>query len=64
MVHDFALPSAPDLVKVLPDEVSLKRAYYLLRHDDASGADSRLSRFADLLSAGIRRETARLEAIA
>lgn len=64
MVHDFALPSAPDLVKVLPAEVSLRRAYYLLRHADEAGAGGRLGQFADLLSAGIRRETARLEGLA
>lgn len=62
MVHDFALPSAPSLVKVLPREVSLRRAYYMLRHADEAGAGSRLARVTDLLSAGIRRETARLEA--
>lgn len=64
MVHDFALPFAPELVKVLPGEVSLSRAYYLLRHADEAGVGGRLGQFADILSAGIRRETARLEGLA
>ena len=64
MVHDFALPAAPELVKVLDGEVRLQRAYHLLRHADETGAAGRLSRVADLLCDGIRRETARLEALA
>ena len=61
VVHDFARPSAPELVTVLPDQ-ALHRAFYLLRHADAAGS-ARLGRFAELLTAGIRRETLRLEAI-
>lgn len=61
VVHDFALPFAPELVKVLADQLSLTRAFWLIRHEgDAHSA--RLSRFADLLGQGIRREVQRLEA--
>ena len=62
MVHDFALPSAPELVKVLPVEVSLTRAFWLIRHADDRRID-RLNRFADLLAQGLRREVLRLEAM-
>lgn len=34
VVHDFALPGAPDLVRVLPETISLKRSFYLVRHAD------------------------------
>lgn len=61
VVHDFALPFAPELVKVLPEEISLTRAFYLIRHHDDRRVE-RLNRFADLLGQGIRREVARLEA--
>ena len=60
VVHDFALPAAPELVKVIPDQVSLTRAFWLIRHAD-DGRVQRLNRFADLLGQEIRREMARLE---
>lgn len=63
IVHDFAMPSEPGLVKVLPDVVSLTRSFYLVRHADDRRVD-RLNRFAELLAQGIRREVARLEALA
>ena len=60
VVHDFALPSAPDLTRILPDEVSLTRAFWLIRHaDDARVA--RLNRFAEALVRESRAEMARLE---
>ena len=62
VVHDFALPSAPELVKVLPDTVHLTRAFWLIRHADDARAD-RLNRFASRLADGIRREVQRLEAL-
>ena len=62
VVHDFALPSAPELVKVLPDSVHLTRAFWLIRHADDARAD-RLNRFAARLGDGIRREIQRLEAL-
>lgn len=63
VVHDFAMSAAPGLVKVLPDQVSLTRSFYLIRHPDDRRVE-RLNRFAELLAQGIRREVARLEALA
>ncbi|MDW4548101.1 LysR family transcriptional regulator [Defluviimonas sp. D31] len=63
VVHDFALPAAPGLVKVLADKVSLTRSFYLIRHPDDRRVE-RLNRFAELLAQGVRREVARLEALA
>jgi DNA-binding transcriptional LysR family regulator len=62
MVHDFALPFAPELVKVLPGQISLMRSFWLIRHAD-DGRVERLNRFADLLIQGIRGELQRLEAL-
>jgi DNA-binding transcriptional LysR family regulator len=62
VVHDFALPSAPELVKILPQVVHLKRAFWLIRHADDARVD-RLNRFADLLALGLRKEVLRLEAL-
>lgn len=62
VVHDFALPSAPELVKVLSGEVHLTRAFWLIRHADDAQAN-RLNRFAARLGDGIRREVQRLEAL-
>ena len=62
VVHDFALPSAPELVRVIPDQVHLTRAFWLIRHAD-DGRIDRLSRFAARLGLGIRAEVARLEAM-
>lgn len=61
IVHDFALPAAPDLVRILPGQLSLTRSFYLIRHPDDRRVD-RLNRFAEALAAGVRREVARLEA--
>ena len=63
IVHDFALPSAPDLVRILPEALSLTRSFYLIRHADDRRV-ARLNRFAELLAQGMRREVARLEALA
>jgi DNA-binding transcriptional LysR family regulator len=63
MVHGFAMPAAPELVKVLGDEVRLTRSFWLIRHADDRRVE-RLVRFADLLTQGVRREMARLESIA
>ncbi len=60
VVHDFAMPSAPELVKLLPDEISLTRAFWLIRHADDRRTE-RLNRVADLLAQGVRREVVRLE---
>ena len=61
IVHDFALPFAPELRRVLTDELSLSRAFWLVRHA-ADRRSARLSRFAAALLAGVRTEVARLEA--
>ena len=63
IVHDFALPAAPGLVKIIPDLVHLTRSFWLVRHAD-DGRVERLNRFADLLTRGIRAEMARLELLA
>jgi DNA-binding transcriptional LysR family regulator len=60
VVHDFALPAAPELVQVIPDQVALTRSFWLIRHAD-DGRVERLNRFADLLATGLRREVQRLE---
>jgi len=62
VVHDFALPSAPNLRKVLQKEVSLTRAFYLVRHE-SDRTSERLQVFADALSDGLRREVERLESL-
>lgn len=60
VVHDFALPSAPGLVRILPESFSLQRSFYLIRHLDDRRV-SRLNRFAEALHKGVRRELAALE---
>lgn len=59
-VHDFALHAAPELRRVLTDQISLTRTYYLVRHR-AERQSGRLSRFADALRLGVRAEVERLE---
>ena len=61
IVHDFALPSAPELRRVLTDRLSLTRAFHLVRHD-ADRRSDRLTRIAEALMAGLRSEITRLEA--
>lgn len=63
IVHDFALPFAPELGRVMTDSVSLTRAFYLVRHA-ADRRSDRINRFAGLLVEGVRREVARLESLA
>ncbi len=63
VVHDFAMSAAPGLVKILPEQVSLTRTFYLIRHPDDRRVE-RLNRFAELLAQGVRREVSRLEALA
>lgn len=63
IVHDFALPFAPELVRVLTDSVSLTRAFHLVRHA-ADRRSDRINRFATALIAGLRAEVARLEELA
>lgn len=63
VVHDFAIPSAPEVQRILPGAFGLSRTFWLIRHGDDRRVE-RLSRFADRLIAGLRREVARLEALA
>jgi DNA-binding transcriptional LysR family regulator len=63
VVHDFSLPYAPGMKRVLTEAVSLRRSFYLLRHADDRRLE-RVNRFAELLVAGMRVELARLEALA
>ena len=62
IVHDFALPSAPDMVKVLPDQISLTRSFYLVRHADDRRLE-RMNRVSVALADGLRREVAKLEGL-
>ena len=61
ILHDFALPFLPGVQRILMREVQLERSFYLIRHAD-DRRNQRLSQFADLLTAGLRSEVARLEA--
>ena len=63
VMHDFAMPHAGNLVKVLPEEISLTRGFYLIRHDDDRRLD-RMNRFAATLAIRVRAEVGRLEALA
>ncbi|WP_245853228.1 LysR family transcriptional regulator [Maliponia aquimaris] len=63
IVHDFALPAAPGLRRVLPEVISLSRSFYLVRHADDRRLE-RQTRFAEALVSGMRGELARLEALA
>ena len=60
IVHDFALPSAPELSRILSDSFSLTRSLYLVRHQDDARLE-RMNRFAALLSEGLRQEVTQLE---
>ena len=62
IVHDFALPFAPELRRVLTGELSLTRSFFLVRHA-ADQPSERLGRLAALLTAGLRAEVARLESV-
>lgn len=61
VVHDFALPAASGLQLVLPEEISLTRSFYLVRHADDRRLE-RQTRFAAALVTGMRDELVRLEA--
>jgi DNA-binding transcriptional LysR family regulator len=60
IVHDFALPFAPELRRVLPEQLGLTRSFYLVRHKSARQSD-RMTRLAQAISAGLAAEVARLE---
>lgn len=61
VVHEFALPAAPELRRILVGAFRLKRAFWLMRHEGDQRSD-RLNRFARALQAGLRGEIQRLEA--
>ncbi|MCI2398816.1 LysR family transcriptional regulator [Aliiroseovarius subalbicans] len=63
IAHDFAIPFAPGLRKVLEEAVSLTRSFYLIRHAGDARVE-RLARVAEELAVGIRQEVARLESMA
>lgn len=60
IVHDFALPFAPELRRVLTDTIHLTRAFYLVRHA-ADRQSDRINRFATALIKGLQAEVVRLE---
>lgn len=62
IVHDFALPFAPGLCKVLPEQVALTRSFWLIRHSD-DRASRRLTLLAEELAQRLRREVSRLESL-
>ncbi|MDF1855475.1 MAG: LysR family transcriptional regulator [Pseudooceanicola sp.] len=61
VMHDFALASVQGVRRVLADEISMTRTFYLVRHADDTRLE-RMNRFAEALCDGLRREIARLEA--
>ncbi|THH38350.1 LysR family transcriptional regulator [Aliishimia ponticola] len=63
IAHDFALPVIGGIKRVLINEISLTRSFYLVRHSDDRKI-ARLNRFADRLLSGLRDEVNRLEALA
>ena len=63
VAHDFALPTHRLLKRVLPEEISLTRSFYLVRQQGDRRSE-RLNRFAERLAAGVRDEVARLESAA
>ena len=62
IVHDFAIPFAPGVRRVLADQVALTRSFWLLRPAD-DRRSARLNRLAEAVALGLRREVARLEAL-
>lgn len=62
IVHDFALPSAPELRRILTDQLSLTRSFFLVRHAADRGSE-RIGQVAEALLRGVRDEVARLESV-
>ena len=63
VVHDFAIPASDvPIRRVLTDQLSLTRSFYLVRHADERRVE-RLNRFSAALAREIRREVARLEGL-
>lgn len=63
ITHDFALPFAPGLRRVLKEAVCFTRSFYLVRHGEDRGPDW-VSRLAAAVAQAVRAEVARLEALA
>jgi len=63
IVHDFALPFAPELRRILTEQLTLKRSFFLIRSAD-DRRNRRLNLFAEVLLSGVRAEILRLEALA
>jgi len=63
IVHDFALPFAPELVRVLTQALTLSRSFYLVRHADDRRSD-RMNRVAAAILSGLKAEVERLESLA
>ncbi|MBK4215275.1 LysR family transcriptional regulator [Paracoccus caeni] len=61
IVHDFAIPFAPGVRRVLEDKISLKRSFWLIRHAD-DRASRRLTLLAELVAQAVRAEVSRLQA--
>ena len=61
IVHDFAIPFCPGVVRLLPREIAIARTFWLIRHADDRRSE-RLTRLAEALGQGLRAEIARLEA--
>lgn len=61
VLHDFSLPWTRGLRKVLPEQFSLTRSFYLVRHADDRRLE-RQNRFATALVEGLRQEVQALEA--
>ena len=62
IVHDFAIPFCPGVRRVLTDQLSLTRSFWLIRHADDRRLQ-RMNRLADALAQGFRAEVARLQAL-
>ncbi len=62
VAHVFAMPFHDLLRKVLPEQISMTRSFYLVRHE-ADRRSARMNRVATLLADGLRDEVARLEAL-
>jgi len=60
IAHDFALSAYPELRRILPRELSLKRTFYLIRHADDRRVP-RLNRFTDLFARRLSQEVVRLD---
>ncbi len=57
IAHDFALPAAPGLRRLMTEEVSLTRSFYLVRHA-SDRRSARLTQVADAVVAGLRARIA------